>query len=503
MKKIRLGKFIVGMLVILFGFLLIPEHVSAAEIKTYPITATVEQNGPRSMLDMINDFRTGPDAWYYNQAGQKVYVNCAPLSYDYDLEQIALQRAYEIAFSFSHTRPNGESCFSCTYNGTSSNAENIAAGYSTAESVFTAWREDNYGYSGQGHRRNMLNEGYKSVGIAHVVYNGYHFWVQEFSFYSSNAPYTDPINGKRTGSLDIDTGNVSFKLDADKKNISGDVGNSGNLPKLQGFIKTSESWPSSSGGLTITSDYLSSVKWASSNSSVVQITGNKYKLTGSGSATLTGSTVFNGKTYSCLVSVEVSGGSSSVADEFDDINGDEWFVPYIQFVYDRGIMSGKGRNFDPNGKIKREELTQIIYSHAGKPEVSVYNNMFLDVPDDAWYCKGIVWCSNKSIVGGIGNGRFGVGQNVTREDFALMLFKYAQYRNMSSVNNINNNAYKGYKDSDKVSSYAIKAMNWAITNGIMGGKGNPGSPKSELSLDPKGNATRAEGATMIMKFIGE
>ena len=74
---------------------------------------------------------------------------------------------------------------------------------------------------------------------------------------------------------------------------------------------------------------------------------------------------------------------------------------------------------------------------------------------------------------------------------------------MSSVNNINNNAYKGYKDSDKVGSYAIKAMNWAITNGIMGGKGNPGSPKSELSLDPKGNATRAEGATMIMKFMSE
>ncbi|MCR5846616.1 MAG: right-handed parallel beta-helix repeat-containing protein [Lachnospiraceae bacterium] len=194
--------------------------------------------------------------------------------------------------------------------------------------------------------------------------------------------------------------------------------------------------------------------------------------------------------------------ATDVSDLFDDINGTEWFVPYIQFVYDRGIMSGKGRNFDPNGKIKREELTQIIYSHAGKPAISAdVQNPFSDVPDTAWYCKGIVWCANSGIVGGVGNGKFGVGQNITREDLALMLFKYAQYCNMNSVNNVDENAYLGYKDSDKVSKYAINAMNWAITNGIIGGKGASGAPKSELSIDPKGNATRAEGATMIMKLL--
>ncbi|MCR5846590.1 MAG: S-layer homology domain-containing protein [Lachnospiraceae bacterium] len=215
------------------------------------------------------------------------------------------------------------------------------------------------------------------------------------------------------------------------------------------------------------------------------------KITGKGNYTGSKSTTFK------IV-------NKSVADEFDDIDGTEWFVPYIQFVYDHGIMSGKGRNFDPNGKIKREELTQIIYSHAGKPAVSSNTeNPFSDVPSGAWYCNGILWCSKNGIVGGVGNGKFGVGQNVTREDFALMLYKYAQVCKMDSVNNIDENAYKGYKDSDKVSKYAIKAMNWAITNGIMGGKGKSGSPKSELSLDSKGNATRAEGATMIMKFMGD
>ncbi len=194
----------------------------------------------------------------------------------------------------------------------------------------------------------------------------------------------------------------------------------------------------------------------------------------------------------------------NVADIFDDIQGDEWFVPYVQFVYDNGVMSGKGRMFDPNGKIRREEITQIIYSHAGKPELSANDkNPFTDVKDNQWFCKGIVWCYKNSIVGGVGNNRFGVGQNVKRQDLVLMLYKYAQTLGLKSLNNVDENAYIGYKDTKQVDSYAIPAMNWAITNGLIGGKGTPGAPKSELRLDPKGNATRAEGATIIMQFMSE
>ena len=84
-----------------------------------------------------------------------------------------------------------------------------------------------------------------------------------------------------------------------------------------------------------------------------------------------------------------------------------------------------------------------------------------------------------------------------------MLYKYAKNINMPSINNIDENAYEGFEDSDEVSSYAITAMNCAITNGMISGKGSPYDPKSELRLDPKGFATRAEGAGIVMRFMEE
>ena len=158
-----------------------PVEASAA-IQPVKIKVTYGQTEARSMLASINAFRTSEtEAWCWNETdSEKVACQTTELQYDYELERIAMQRAAEIALAFSHTRPNGSNCFTAYTSSYSAKGENIAAGQSSAAEVFTSWQETNMPYSGQGHRRNMLNATVKAVGIGHVVYQGCHYWVQEF-----------------------------------------------------------------------------------------------------------------------------------------------------------------------------------------------------------------------------------------------------------------------------------------------------------------------------------
>lgn len=147
-----------------------------------PITILVKygQKEARDMLQLINDFRQGEDAWAWNETNtEKVYYKgLKPLTYDYKLEEIAMQRAAEIAFDFAHNRPDGSEVNSL-FSGYRSYGENIAAGYTTYEDMFVGWREDDGDYIHQCHRINMLRANASCVGIGHVIYNGYNFWVME------------------------------------------------------------------------------------------------------------------------------------------------------------------------------------------------------------------------------------------------------------------------------------------------------------------------------------
>lgn len=150
------------------------------------ISVKYGQTEGRKMFQMIKDFRNS-GAWYWNSDNStKTYATgLNEVHYSYHLEAIAMLRAAEIAKSYSHTRPNGKK-FSSAYEVGNlpyrSAGENIAMGYTTAEAAFEAFREDDKPFGGQGHRRNMLYSDYAMVGIGHCVYNGTHFWVQEFMF---------------------------------------------------------------------------------------------------------------------------------------------------------------------------------------------------------------------------------------------------------------------------------------------------------------------------------
>ncbi len=172
-----------------------------ASVKTVKVKGKYYQSDARKMRKKINKFRTGKNAWYYKEEGSNKKVRLSglkKLSYDYELEKIAMKRAAEIYISFSHTRPNGESCFSLYGEDYTALGENIAAGFTTVSSVFKAWQETNESYDGQGHRRNMLSEDFTCVGIACFEVDGQKYWVQEFGSPNSKAEKTKAVNGKKT-----------------------------------------------------------------------------------------------------------------------------------------------------------------------------------------------------------------------------------------------------------------------------------------------------------------
>ena len=172
------------------------------------LKVTYDQTDARSMLKLINDFRTGEEAWYYKSDGSKTYVkDLKKLTYDYTLEKAAKQRAAEIALFFSHTRPNGSNCFTALKGNYGYTGENICLGYKDAKTAFIALQETDDDYAGQGHRRVMLNKNYNAVGIAKVKYNGYFFYVQEFG-------YTDKPDTSKTEADDA-AKKVTIKVDTE------------------------------------------------------------------------------------------------------------------------------------------------------------------------------------------------------------------------------------------------------------------------------------------------
>ena len=206
-------------------FLAVPFKVKA-ETATTPVSISVQygQTEARTILNMINEMRTSStDAWYWKQDDTtKTYcTNLQPLQYDYDLEKTAMQRAAEIAIIYSHTRPNNKDTFSAFYENSvyyTYAGENIAAGYGTADSVNDGWREDNELYAGQGHRRNMLNSKFNCVGIGHVYYNGFHYWVENFAYRDKvNTTPVSADNTETTLTIPVATSKISnFNITFDK-----------------------------------------------------------------------------------------------------------------------------------------------------------------------------------------------------------------------------------------------------------------------------------------------
>lgn len=171
---------------------------------------------------------------------------------------------------------------------------------------------------------------------------------------------------------------------------------------------------------------------------------------------------------------------------FPDVKEGQWYMKAVEFVVTRKLMVGyPNGSFEPQGNITRAEFAQIIYSTAGRPGAG--SATFTDVKAGAWYATPVSWAADQKIVSGVGHNQFAPNREITREQLATMLWAYAG-RPEPTQTTLN------FSDADKASSYAKKALLWANENKVMGGKGNG-------ILDAKGKATRAETAQMVMSFI--
>jgi len=169
-----------------------------------------------------------------------------------------------------------------------------------------------------------------------------------------------------------------------------------------------------------------------------------------------------------------------------DVSESAWYYDAVKFVGENNLMNGIGNNlFAPDANLSRAQLAQILYNKEGKPTVGSISP-FTDVDARAWYSDAVIWATGRNIVGGYGNGLFGPDDNITREQLAVMLWRYAGKPTAST--------YLTFRDTNQISTFAQSAIYWAVENKILNGKGNN-------ILDPKGFATRAEVAQMLKNYL--
>ena len=172
---------------------------------------------------------------------------------------------------------------------------------------------------------------------------------------------------------------------------------------------------------------------------------------------------------------------------FDDVAKSAWYYKAVEYVAENGIMSGvSAREFAPNAGFSRAMLAQTLYAMSGKPTVKA-EGTFADVAANAWYADAVNWAAEKGYVSGVGDGKFAPDASVTREQMALILYRYAGSPDASGM------VLREFADGDSVSAYAVDAIRWAVHEGLISGMENN-------TLAPQGTATRAQVAQILMNF---
>ena len=176
---------------------------------------------------------------------------------------------------------------------------------------------------------------------------------------------------------------------------------------------------------------------------------------------------------------------------FTDVKTGDWFYEAVQYVYDKGMMTGVSADrFAPASTTTRGMIVTILYRLENEPAVSG-GSAFTDVESGAWYADAVAWAAANDIVNGTSATTFAPNSPITREQMATMLYRFAQYKGMDAVTLQEN--LTGYPDGGQVSDYAIPAMNWAVGQGLIAVMENG-------TLVPQGSATRAQVATILMRF---
>ena len=173
--------------------------------------------------------------------------------------------------------------------------------------------------------------------------------------------------------------------------------------------------------------------------------------------------------------------------DFTDLPVISWYKDGVSYALENGLMNGVGkREFDPDGNVTRAMFVTILYRAETSPSVEGKTNPFADVPAGQWYTDAVVWASNSGIVTGTSATAYSPDAPITREQIATILYRYSKAEKAEQ-------SLEAYPDAGTVSGYALDAMRWAVKNELLNGK--------DGKLAPKENATRAQIATILMRYL--
>ena len=174
---------------------------------------------------------------------------------------------------------------------------------------------------------------------------------------------------------------------------------------------------------------------------------------------------------------------------FTDVAKDAWYFPAVEYVFNNGLMNGTtATTFAPNVNLNRAMMAAVLYNMEGKP-VCDKSGLFSDVADGKWYTDAVNWAASNNIVSGMPDGTYAPNQALTREQMASILYRYAEYKGIDT----DARADLGkFTDGNTTSAWATDVVQWAVAEKLINGVGT--------ELQPKGTASRAQVATVLMNY---
>ncbi len=436
--------------------------------------------------------------------------NHAPFTATGYLQQACDIRAEEISTVCSHTRPNDTTCFTVLEEvsapAVSYAGENIAAGQNSPQEVVEAWMNS------PGHYANIMDDSYVHLGVGYYeTDSGYQqHWVQFFCStwgcrYTALELVSAP-SGMVPAGTSIDDLHLTAKVTCACCGTS-------YLPVMEEFCTGYDPYTSGSQQVTLSCFGLETefTVRTGDHTHTYTATVTEPTCTQQGYTTYTcecrnsyvadyvaalGHNYVNGTCTRCgeadpgYKPTDPVDPKPSVS--FSDVKGDEWFAQAVNYAVSNGLMNGMGNNkFEPNTGMTRAMLVTVLWRYAGEPVEG--ENTFTDLTQD-WYIPAVTWAAHNGIVGGVGNGKFDPDGNVTREQLATILYRYC---NSIGIDTSARADLSAFPDAGKVSAYAEDALSWAVAVGLVTGT----QEGSKTYLDPLGNATRAQVATILMRYI--
>lgn len=185
--------------------------------------------------------------------------------------------------------------------------------------------------------------------------------------------------------------------------------------------------------------------------------------------------------------------SDTVIISFEDVDENMWYYDVVKYAVEKKLMNGISNTiFAPDELLTRAMLVTVLYRNEGEPEKG-FSASFEDVYADDYYADSVVWAKSEGIVNGVSESEFMPNANITREQIAAVMYRYARYKGYDTSDKDNTNILS-YEDFAEISDYAIESMQYAVGSGLMKGK-------TQTALNPGDYATRAETAAILCRFM--